>query len=111
MARTALTVQQIDSDGVVNSLSAANADGHSVVAGSASFLTVANGSGSSINVTIPSTNTVDGLAVADRVVAVAAGATTHIALNRPRNSTQSNGTQSINFSAVTTVTCAAFKVA
>ena len=81
MARTALTVQSVDADGVAQSLSAANVDGHSVVAGSCSWIEVANASGGSINVTVPSVGTVEGDAVSDRVVAVADGTTQLISMH------------------------------
>lgn len=67
-------------------------------------LIVANGSGVSINVTFATPATVDGLAVADRTVAVAAGVTKAIGpFQRYAYNDTSNYVQ-ITYSAVTTVT-------
>lgn len=110
MARTALTAAQIDEDGVVASLTSANADGHSIVFRSKLFLRVTNGSASSITVTVQTPKTVSGLAVADRPITVAAGATVYINLDNADLYRQSNGTVYVDFSAVTTVTVQAFYI-
>ena len=110
MARTALTAAQIDEDGVVASLTAANADGHSVAFRDTLFLRVTNGSGSSITVTVQTPKTVSGLAVADRAITVAAGATTYINLGNAELYRQSSGVVYVDFSAVTTVTVQAFYI-
>jgi hypothetical protein len=74
------------------------------------YLEVANGSGDSINVTIDCPGSVDGFAVADLVVAVAAGVRKKIG---PFTATfqQSDGYVWAVCSAVTTVTIGAFRTA
>ncbi len=110
MARTALTAAQIDTDGVVAALTAANADGHSIAYRDTLFLRVTNGSASSVTVTVQTPKTVGGLAVADRTVAVAAGATTYINLADADLYRQTDGAVYVDFSAVTTVTVQAFYI-
>lgn len=110
MARTALSVQNVSVAGLTLAASAANVDGHTVPAGDCDFIIVINGSGGSINVTIPTPGTIDGEPIADRVVAVAAGASKIIGRFRSRVFAQTDGTIHIDFSAVTTVTVAAFKL-
>jgi hypothetical protein len=78
MARSAPATQAIPDAGVVVALTAPNSDGDIVDAGSGAFLIVDNASGASINVTLVNPKTYNGLDVADRVVAVAAGARKHI---------------------------------
>jgi hypothetical protein len=73
MARTALSVQEIVRTGLDPSYEAANTDGESVANDGRTFVHVDNASGGSINVTVVHPGTVDGLAVADLVVAVPAG--------------------------------------
>ena len=111
MARTALTVNQVLYTGFTRSLSAANADGHSVVNDGKTWIEVANASGGSINVTVQTAGTVDGRAVADDVIAIANGATkligpwpTHL-----YNQSTADGVY-VDFSAVSSVTCAAYKL-
>lgn len=111
MARTALSVQQIARSGLEPAYSAANADGHSVVNdGKLTFVHVKNGSGSSINVTIATPGSVDGNAIADKVVAVPAGEERIIGPFPTSWYNQSDGTVHVDFSAVTAVTCGAFKI-
>lgn len=73
------------------------------------FLKVTNGGGSSINVTIDCTQTLDGMAVTDPVVAVAAGATKLIGPFSPSLFNDANGRVGVGYSAVTSVTVAALK--
>jgi hypothetical protein len=73
MARTDLAVTKLSDVGEEVSLSAANADGHYVQNNERTFLYVVNAHTSAWNVTIQTPNTVKGLAIADRVVAVANG--------------------------------------
>lgn len=69
---------------------------------------VNNGSGSSIDVTIVTQTTVEGLAVADRVVSVPAGTRTIIdSLARGTYNDSSDNVQ-VTYSAVTSVTVAAW---
>lgn len=110
MARSALTYQQIDRDGVVPSYASANADGNSLANDGRMFLHVKNGSGSSINVTVETPGTVDGNAVADKVVAVAAGSEKMIGPYPPDVYNQSDGTMYIDYSAVTSVTVGVLRI-
>lgn len=79
MARETLAVQSTARTGLVASYTAATADGHAFDNSTQNvFLHVKNGSGVSTTVTIDMPKTVDGLAVPDRTVTVAAGAHTII---------------------------------
>ena len=113
MARTALTVNRVDLDGVTKTLAAANADGHSIPwnRNFRQWLTVKNGGGSSITVTVQTPRTVGGLAVADRTVSVAAGAEVDIALTDTQNYLQADDSTYVDFSAVTSVTVLASEIA
>src|SRR5688500_167062 len=104
MARTALTPQSFTSAGAVPAYSAANADGHSVVNSGRTLLHVKNGGGSSINVTIQTPGSVDGLALPDKVIAVANGAEKIIGKLATNVYNQADGTVNVDFSAVTSVT-------
>ncbi len=70
---------------------------------------VNNGSGSSVDVTIITQATVDGLAVADRVISVGAGE--RYIINQLASGTynDSNGNVQVTYSSVTSVTVAAWK--
>lgn len=106
MARTAITPQQVVSTGLTVAYEPANVDGNSIAGASRRRdLTVKNGSAGSINVTIPTPGTVDGLAIADRVIAVAAGAEVRIRTDGSAYR-QSDGSVHIDYSAVTSVTVA-----
>jgi hypothetical protein len=107
MARTTLATQQIARTGTIPTYSAANADGHSVGNRGTMFLHVKNGSGGSINVTLVTPITVGGRAVGDDVVAVGAGAEKMIGPLDPNTYNTADGVVHVDFSAVTTVTCAA----
>lgn len=106
MARTLLTSQTPTVAGAAITPEAANVDGNAVDLTGDKLLYVNNGSGSSINVTIESTRTEDGLAMPNRVVAVAAGAWRLIRLTRVSRR-RDNGQVYVNYSAVTTVSVAA----
>lgn len=102
MARTALATQEVTTSGLTATLSAANALGHEV---SPSILLVHNGSGSSINVTLVTPGSQDGNPVADKVVAVGAGADKYIKIGGTAYA-KANGKVDVDFSAVTSVTVA-----
>lgn len=110
MARTALTPTQITRAGVAPTLSAANADGHSVSNAHSPFLHVNNGSGGSITVTILIPKTLDGQSIANsgRQVTVPAGQARLIGPFPPGTYEQADGTVHVNFSSVTSVTVGAF---
>jgi hypothetical protein len=109
MARTALTVQQIVRSGLTPTYSAANADGHSFPNGGTEYLHVKNGGGGSINVTVQTPNTVDGLAITDRVVAVPNGGERIIGPFPRATYNQGADEVYVDFSGVTSVTCGAFR--
>lgn len=73
MSRTDITPTAVAATGTTDTLSAANADGSAFFNNGRTWVEVANASGGPINVTIQTPRTVDGLAVADQVVAVADG--------------------------------------
>jgi hypothetical protein len=106
MPRTTLTPTAVGPGGTAVTPAAANVDGHSVRYHPALDVTVVNGSGAPIDVTIPTPRTVDGLAIADQVGAVAAGATRRFSGFKPVHQ-QADGSVHLDFSAVTTVTVVA----
>jgi len=110
MARTILSVQDIARSGLEPSYEAANADGESVANNGRVFVHVKNGSGSSVTVTIQTPGTVDGLAVADRTVAIPAAEERMIGVFPPADYNQSDDAVYVDFSAVTTVTVAAIRL-
>jgi hypothetical protein len=77
MARTDLAAQQIVQAGLAVNLTAPTADGDVIDCGLEALL-VRNTSGAPANVTVQTPATVDGLAVSERVVTVAAGGTSLI---------------------------------
>lgn len=113
MARINLAVSTITHSGLVNALAAANADGYYMTndGDKRTFLEVANGGGSPITLTIQSTATRDGLAVADKTVEIAAGQRVNVGPFKPSLYNRPDDTIYIDFTAVTSVTIAAFKLA
>lgn len=108
MPRTAITPQQVTSAGLALATEPANVDGNSIKQGV--LLQVANASAASVNVTVVTPGVVDGdLTIADRVVAVAAGATRIIGRLGDVYRQPSDGTVHVNYSAVTSVTVAAIQ--
>lgn len=108
MARTAITVQQVANTGIVATYEAANAAGNSFTNNEKSWMEVINGSGSSINVTITTAGTANGIAVADPVIAVAAGATKKIGPFPSYPFEAADRSINVDYSAVTTVTVSVF---
>jgi hypothetical protein len=109
VARTAITPQVGTSAGAAVTFEAANALGNSFRPARGRAVHVKNGSVSSMNVTLPTPATADGLAVADRVIAVAAGAHTVVALGAASGAgiyAQPDGSVNLDYSAVTSVTVA-----
>lgn len=110
-AETTLTVATIVPTSTVQTLASANADGSkfAVRSGGRTFLVVANGSGSPINVTMEIQNTsvsvpgVGAITLTDNVVAVAAGATRLIGPIAPQY-VDADGFAHVTYSDVTTVT-------
>lgn len=111
MARSALTVQQIARTGIVPSYAAANVAGNSLANSGKEFLHIKNGAVSSITVTIETPGTVDGQAVADRTVTIGAGAEKMIGPFPPQTYNQDSGEVYVDYSAITTVTVGAFRLA
>lgn len=112
----ALTAQAILLAGIVPAYAAAN-DGDTIKQPTDQrlFLHVKNGGGGSINVTIPAVQTsletdeAGTVTISDIVVAVAAGAEKMIGPFPPAY-INASGNVTINYSGVTTVTAAAFKL-
>lgn len=114
MARTALTVTNFVEAGITHAAVAAHVDGNMWDNTGTEVLMVINGSGGSINVTIQTQQTVNGLAIADRVVAVGAGVTKFIGSFQPLNlwnvsGGADNGKIYVDYSAVTSVTVAVYR--
>lgn len=108
MARTAITPQKVTTSGVEPATEPANVDGNSIPAGR--VLRVTNGSASAVDVTAVTPGLIDGdLALPDRVVSVAAGATAYLG-GHGAVYHQSDGTIHFNYSAVTSVTVAALEL-
>jgi hypothetical protein len=108
MARTAITPQRVAVDGTALATEPANVDGNSVLLDARRALFVNNASAGAINVTIPTTATLEGLTVGSRVVAVPAGAARYI---RPSSTAaQSGGVVHVDYSAVTSVTVAVLEI-
>ena len=82
MTRSTPATQDITADGLAAAMTAPSADGDIVDGGGGIFITVLNGSGAPITVTLQTPATSYGLAVADRAVTVAAGASKDIPLPR-----------------------------
>ena len=111
MARTEITAQSIDRDGLASAFTAANADGHKLLNNGDQFIIVKNGGASPINVTIQTPATIEGIAIAEVVIAVAASAEEMIGNFPPSIFNQTDGMIYIDFSAVTDITVGAFKIA
>lgn len=103
---TAKVPQVIVAAGIVpTAFTPGQVEGHYYPNNGATFLLVTNGSGAPIDVTAISQLTVEGLAVADSVVAVGAGVTKLIGPFNPTIFNDENGNMTVTFSAVTSVTC------
>jgi hypothetical protein len=108
MPRTSPTTQAVNAVGATLTMGTPDALGDIVEVGDAIMLIVRNGSGSSINVTLQTPATYEGLAVAENVQAVAAGAIAAFRLparlyGRP-GSGADPGKAYVDYSAVATVT-------
>jgi hypothetical protein len=109
MPTTPLTPATLARAGIVDTLTAANAAGHTIVNPSElMWLEVLNSSVASIDVTIAVPRLVDGLAATPRVVAVGAGVRKKIGNFTRNDYNDATGVITVTFSAVVTVTCGAF---
>lgn len=109
MARQTLAVQQVDRDGLDPAYTAAVVDGHAVDNTDRPFVHVKNGSGASVDVTVPTPGSQDGQALADLTVSVPAGGERMIGPFPGRTFAQPDGTVHVDLSAVTSVTLAALQ--
>lgn len=104
----ALTPQFVSIAGTAPTYAAAGAGGDTVPSGERTWLHVKNGSASPITVTVTTPGTYSGLAIAD--VSVSVPATTGERLIGPLPSNLFGNTVDVAYSAVTTVTVAAFQI-
>lgn len=105
-----LTVQDIVQTGLEASYAAAAGGGDEIPNTGQQFLHVKNGGGSDIVVTITSTATYGGLAVADPTVTVTAGEDRFIGPFPPGVYNNSNGRVAVAYDSVTSVTVAALRL-
>lgn len=110
MARTAITYQQIVRTGLEETLEAANGDGNKFANDGVMFLHVVNGAGAPINVTIQTPGTVDGLAIAEQVVAVTNAEERYIGPFPPGIYNQSDGMVYVDYSSATTITVSVLRL-
>lgn len=89
MARTALTVTDLDDAGVAPAAVPGTVDGHKARNHGDLILVLKNGGAGAHVVTIPTPNTVDGLAIADRTISLAAGQTKYASEFTPEDYNQS----------------------
>lgn len=107
-----LTIQTVKASGVTPAFGAASAGGDKVSLSAANtWIHVKNGGGASITVTVTTQNNAyKGLTVPDRTVTVAASGEAMIGPLDPALHSDINGQASIGYSAVATVTVAAFRI-
>lgn len=109
MARTDLVAQSITREGLTPAYTAANVDGHSWANNGRQLLQVKNTNASPITVSFPIPVMVDGEAVADKTVTVAATTGDRLIGPFPNQYLQPDGDVWASFSAVTNVTVALFE--
>jgi hypothetical protein len=105
-----LTKQVVTTAGLADSLASAAGGGDQFTNTGNEWLEVLNGGGASIDVTIATPATANGEPIADRVVAVAAGARKKIGPFNPSIFNDSSGYVQVTYSAVTSVTVGVFKL-
>jgi hypothetical protein len=111
MARTALTVQQIDrTAGIVPALAAVSANNNKFANDGRCFIDVANGADAPITVTFQTPGSVNGLAIADPAIAVANGVTRRFGPFEPGIFNQDDGMVYVDFSSPTTITTGVFRL-
>lgn len=104
-----LAIQPVASTGTALSFAAATSGGDKCHVGNDLYLIVKNGSGASVTVTLATTATNEGFAVADNAVAVAASAETAIGPLDPALYRGTDGLCAITYSASASVTVASVK--
>lgn len=109
MARSALTISEVDVNGAEVSAVACNADGNSIPAQSDIWLMFENGSGGSLTATFVATGYKGGVAIEDIDLVMAAGEIHFITGLEPSVFQQSDGVIHIDYSGVTDLTVKAFK--
>lgn len=110
MARTLITPQSVGSAGLAATYEPANAAGNSYRLASGTVAHIKNAGASDCTVTVETPMTVDGLAVADRSITVAAGTDRFIGLGTTAAYRQSGGTVFIDYDQVTSVTVAVLTI-
>lgn len=105
-----LTVEMVSRSGVDVAGVAAASGGDEFTNSGSEFVEIKNGGASSINVTFETQATVDGEAVADKVVAIPAGVTKIIGPFPRGVYNDVNGRVKISYSAVTSVTVKVLKL-
>lgn len=111
MARTTLSVQTIDVDGLEASYTAANGDGHSFANDGRVILHVKNDDAADKTITIQTPATTrEGVDIDEVEVTVTAGEDRFIGPFSRKNFNQASGVVYVDYSAVTSVTIAALKV-
>lgn len=104
-----LSPQSILDAGTAPTFAAAAGGGDACITGAGILLAVTNGDASSKTVTVATPGTVNGLAIADRAVVVAAGTTAYIPIGNDYRD-PSTGLAAITYSAVTSVTVAVLRI-
>lgn len=111
MARTAITPQTIDVDGLAPAFEAANVDGNSFASNRRRFLHVKNGSAGAVTVTLPTpAATGEGLDIEDQAISVPAGGERLAGPFGALFHQDSAQTVHVDYSAVTSVTVAVFEL-
>lgn len=104
-----VSTQDVPAAGSALTYASASGGGDRFLPGDGVFMHIVNGSGSSITATLATPGTVDGLAIADRAVAVPAGDSRLVTL--PADTYRSSdGYGDVTWSATTTVTFAVLRV-
>lgn len=110
MARTAIVPQVVTRAGLNPAYAAANVDGHSIPGDGRTIVHVKTvGTGCTVTLPFPSSLEIDGQAPANKTIVIGTNSERLIG-PFPEVYKQSDGTVNIDFSAVTAVTVAAFKV-
>lgn len=110
MARTELSVQTIDNDGMTPSYEAANADGEEFANNGDVFIHMKNGSGGAIVATFKTPATVSGVSIDEVEVTISAAGEEMVGPFDPAVFNQADGNVDVDFDGVTSLTIAALKL-